>query len=370
MTSTDPIAAGAELLLAHVNGDHADALLLIGQVFGEQPEALTAVAVGVDGDGLDLLLTASGGAETPLRVDFPEPVQDVYALRLQAVALVQLARERSGIDGTTSLERDVAALQAIKTFITSVVRVEAVTPRVRRITFGGGDLVGFAPIAPDQFLYVLLPPPDRDGLTIDSTFTWSAYEAMPEEDRPVGAYYTVRDWRPESAELDMDFVLHTPSGPGCQWAAIAEPGDPAALWGPRTSFEPPADSDWYLLVADDTGLPALSGILESLPPGTPVRAFVEVADADERQPVRDDPAFQVEWYFRDGAEPGTTSALLEAVRAIPWPGGTPYVWGGAESRTLTTIRKHLRGEIGLPREAVSLVGYWRRGAVEPDEFDD
>ena len=38
---------------------------------------------------------------------------------------------------------------------------------------------------------------------------------------------------------------------------------PVALWGPRTGFEPAAETDWYLLVADETGLPAVAAILAS-----------------------------------------------------------------------------------------------------------
>jgi NADPH-dependent ferric siderophore reductase len=143
-----------------------------------------------------------------------------------------------------------------------------------------------------------------------------------------------------------------------------------ALWGPRTSLTPPPATEWYLLFADDTGLPALAGILGALPDGTRARAFVEVADAAEIQPLPEGPAIDVTWFTRDGAEPGTTTALLDAARAQPWPGGNPYVWGGAESRTLTQIRKFLRNEIGLAREQVSLVGYWRRNPQEPLEDEE
>jgi NADPH-dependent ferric siderophore reductase len=371
VTSTsDAIAGAAELLLAHVNGDHPDALLLIGQTLGGQPAAVEVRAVGVDGAGLDLVAVDAAGTAATVRVEFPQPADDVYALREQAIALTLLARERSGQPGQTALERQATELAAIRTFVTSVVAVRDVTPKVRRITFGGGDLSTFSPIAPDQFLYVLLPPPGRSELTIDQSFTWSAYEHLPEAERPVGAYYTVRAWRPDVAELDMDFVLHTPAGPACEWAARAGVGDPVALWGPRTSLAPPPSTDWYLLFADDTGLPALAGILGALPDGTRVRAFVEVADADEIQPLPIGPAIDITWFTRNGAEPGTTTALLDAVRDMPWPGGTPYVWGGAESRTLTQIRKYLRNEVGLGREQVSLVGYWRRNPEEPLDDDE
>jgi NADPH-dependent ferric siderophore reductase len=366
MTSTsDAIAVAAEPLLAHVNGDHPDALLLIGQSLGGRTDAVEVRAVGLDGAGIDLVAVDAAGQETPARVDFPQPVDDIFAVREQAIALVLLARERSGQPGQTALERQASELATIRTSLTTVVGVRDVTPKVRRITFGGGDLATFSPIAPDQFLYVLLPPPGRSELTIDQSFTWSGYEHMPEPERPVGAYYTVRAWRPDVAELDMDFVLHTPAGPACEWAARAAVGDPVALWGPRSSFAPPPATDWYLLLADDTGLPALAGILGALPDGTRARAFVEVADAEEIQPLPIGPAIDVAWFTRDGADPGTTTTLLDAVRAMPWPGGTPYVWGGAESRTLTQIRKYLRHEVGLARDQVSLVGYWRRNPEDP-----
>ena len=44
---------------------------------------------------------------------------------------------------------------------------------------------------------------------------------MPDEEKPLGAYYTLRAWRPEVLELDMLFVLHGDSGPSSAWAARA-----------------------------------------------------------------------------------------------------------------------------------------------------
>lgn len=46
-------------------------------------------------------------------------------------------------------------------------------------------------------------------------------------------------------------------------------------------------------------------------------------------------------------------------RSLEVPART-YVWGGGESRAMTAIRRHVRSERGLPRDAVSLLAYWRR----------
>jgi NADPH-dependent ferric siderophore reductase len=272
--------------------------------------------------------------------------------------------------GVTSAERVMQEMSSIRTFLTHVVAVEDVHPHLRRITFGGGDLATFTPAGPDTFLYLLVPPPGRTELTIDQSFTWAAHAEMPEDERPVGAYYTLRHWRPAAYELDILCVLHGDAGPASAWAGRARPSDPVALWGPRTAYAPPAGTDWYLLVADETGLPAVAAILESLPDGTMARVFAEVASGGERQELPESPSFEVTWLHRGGAPAGTTTLLADAVRALPWPGGTPYVWGGGESGAMTAVRTYVRHEVGLDRSAVSLVAYWRHAAHAGDPDDE
>jgi NADPH-dependent ferric siderophore reductase len=253
-----------------------------------------------------------------------------------------------------------SSITTLRTHLAVVDRTVQLTPCVRRITFAGEDFTDYRSVAPDDFLYLLLPPPGRTELTVGRDFDWISYYEMPEEERPVGSHYTVRHHRPERGEIDVDFVLHDHPGPASGWAERARPGDPVALWGPRTSYHPPADTDWYLLVADETGLPAAASILESLPAHAHAHVFAEVACEAERQALPASPAIDVTWLHRGGAAPGTTALLSDAVRAFAWPEGEPYVWGGGESRTMTEIRRYVRNDRGLERERVSVVGYWRR----------
>jgi len=272
---------------------------------------------------------------------------------------------------------------ALRTHLALVERVAQLSPRVRRITFAGDDLADYRTVAPDDFLYLLLPPPGRTELTVGRDFDWVSFYEMPEEERPVGSHYTVRHRRPERGEIDIDFVLHDDPGPASGWAERARPGDPVALWGPRTTYRPPDEVDWYLLVADETGLPATAAILEHLAGrfDGPVRVVVEVADAAEEQPLGTMPGqpeqpglpdLAVTWLHRGATAAGTTTALLDAVAALDRPAGAPYIWGGGESRSMTRIRKHVRHELGFPRERVSLTGYWRHDlhANDPDDDED
>ncbi|HET8754397.1 MAG TPA: siderophore-interacting protein, partial [Solirubrobacteraceae bacterium] len=79
--------------------------------------------------------------------------------------------------------------------------------------------------------------------------------------------YTVRAYRPEQAELDVDFFLHGDLGRAAAWGERARPGDTVGFAGPRLHWKGVDGNDWSLLVADETGLPALLAILETLPAG-------------------------------------------------------------------------------------------------------
>lgn len=265
----------------------------------------------------------------------------------------------------------------IKTFFTEVRAVSYPTPRFARITFGGGDLAEFTSLGPSEFVYVLLPPAGRSGLTIDRGFTWEQFKNMPEEERPRGAYYTIREHRPERAELDLDFLLHSEAeeinistrsaealeNSTSRWAARAKPGDQAALWGPRITYGPPLEIDWQLLVADETGLPAVAAILGSLPESARAKAFIEVADESEEQQLDSAGEVEITWLHRGHAPVGQSSSLVEAIRDLRFPEWVSkdavYVWGSGESEIIAALRRHLRNERGFEAEALSLTAYWR-----------
>jgi NADPH-dependent ferric siderophore reductase len=248
------------------------------------------------------------------------------------------------------------------TFVTTVASRTVLNRSFLQLTLRGGDLQTFRPKAPDQFVYVLAPPLGRRDLTIDASFTWTEWEAMPEAERPRGAYYSVRAWRPEVAEMDLIVVRHE-GGAASGWAEDAEAGDAVAVWGPRDVYAPPASTCSLLLVADETGLPALAAILEGRSPGMPAIVVVELGHESLAIPLRIEAADRVVWVRRGEAAPGTTSLLLDAVRRVVLPGDV-YAWGGAESRIMTTIRRHLRDEVGLAQEQVAMTGYWRLGSAD------
>lgn len=360
----DHLAEHGADLLDRINEDFADAVLVVGRGLGGRPAATGCRMVGMDERGVDAVVVDDEGEHT-VRADFAEPATDPSQLTERLLELIARAREVLGEEAQTQAEAENADIAAIPTWVTSVVAVRDVHPHLREITFGGvgNGLDDFVPNGPDAFVYVLLPPPGRTELTIDTSFSWEQHFVTPEAERAVGGYYTVREWRPETRELVALFVLHGDSGHASAWAGRVQVGDPVALWGPRTSWSPPADVDDYLLVADETGTPAVAGVLDLLPADARIQVVLETSGPDEHQPLPDHPGATVTWVHRGDAEAGTaTSLLLDAVKALEWPGDGTFVFGGGESRALTQVRKHVRHERGLPRERVSLVAYWRHAS--------
>lgn len=188
---------------------------------------------------------------------------------------------------------------------------------------------------------------------------------------PVGAReqhwrnFTVRAYRPEAAELDVDFFLHGDVGRASAWATRATPGDTVGFAGPRLHWEPAADAGWSVLAADETGLPALLAILETLPPGHRAIALAEVHDDDERQAAATEADVDLRWLSRDGRPPGTTTLLADAAARLALPDGPGQAWGGGEALAMRGVRDALRAA-GLPRAAMGILGYWKHRLTPAD----
>jgi hypothetical protein len=87
----DPVASGAGAAIAHLNADHADALLEIAQALGGYPDATAAGCSGLDRYGVDLALDTPRG-QAPARVAFPAPLTERAQLRAATVELTRRAR--------------------------------------------------------------------------------------------------------------------------------------------------------------------------------------------------------------------------------------------------------------------------------------
>ncbi|MFE6285256.1 siderophore-interacting protein [Streptomyces sp. NPDC057877] len=241
-----------------------------------------------------------------------------------------------------------------------VVRTERLTPHMQRVVLGGDGLADFsAGSCTDHYVKLLFPP--AAGVRYPEPFDMERIrEELPRDQWPVTRTYTVRAWDPELHELTLDFVLHGDEGLAGPWATHARPGDTIRFMGPGGAYAPDPDADWHLLVGDESALPAIAAALEALPDGSEVRALVEIAGPEEEQKIDSDA--EVVWLHRGDRPIG--EALVDAVRALPFPEGRVHAFVHGEATWVRELRGLLRVDHQVPREDLSISGYWRLGHNE------
>lgn len=252
-------------------------------------------------------------------------------------------------------------------FDVTVLRTHRLSPTMQRVVLGGPGLDAVVSGGRDQRLKLFLPHDGQDAPVLPDVLDidwYPRWRALDPDVRGVMRTYTVRNVRREPAEVDIDFALHGDLGPASRWAAAAAPGDRLTLLAPNchdnggVDFRPPEGTDRVLLCADETALPAVAGILEWLPAGTPVTAWISVAGPADRIALETACAADIRWLIRPAS---LAAAVAEA--ELP-PAGSPYAWLAGEAAAVRDVRRHLVGERGFDRRAVTFTGYWRRGATE------
>ncbi|MFD2757525.1 siderophore-interacting protein [Gulosibacter faecalis] len=255
-----------------------------------------------------------------------------------------------------------------------VVRSERVTPNMQRVTLGGDDLRRFEYRGFDQWFRLALPVQDSTRFdNLPSKFGiggYLKYLTLPKGTRPVIRNYTVRQYRADPVELDIDFVVHAGEtddghavGVAAPWALAAKPGDAVAFIDQGCGYAPVA-ADWTLLVGDESALPAVAGVLRDLPRDARGHAIIELFDERDRQDVEAPEGVEVHWVLRSPTDaPGT--AALPKLAALEFPEGSVYAFAVGESAVATGARRHLVNERGVPKSNVTFSGYWKRGKASP-----
>lgn len=232
-----------------------------------------------------------------------------------------------------------------------------ITPHMLRITFTGKNLERFS--ADDNLHVRLVIPPETEN---------SAAWATVDEDgllhranvRPHYRKYTIRNIDAAAGRIDIDFAMHVGAGPATAWASRAQPNDLVGIIGPGGRSANAAD--WYLIVGDDSALPAIARIAQSLPTTASGKIIIEVDDERDEQPIARPTGISLRWLHRLGKPPGSSALLLKAVVEIGWPPAVSsvFAWVAGEAETAAKVRRHLKKTWLLDKEQQLVVAYWSR----------
>lgn len=293
-----------------------------------------------------------------------------------------------------------------RVFSVRVAAVTSLTPHFVRVTLTGDALAEFSAVGLDQRIKIVLPIPGLGFTDLPDGEDWyDAWRALPDAERNPLRTYTVRSFRPDARELDIDFVAHGDTGPASRWVASCRVGDELRIVGPAVPSSPaelpsgaaefaPGSANRILLAGDETAAPAICAILEALDVATVGHVFIEVPTDADRLPVSAPAGVEVRWIARNGATHGvrmtdqvhawaSTVAAGSSTCADPvdladvdvdeqvlWdvPAAADerpvYAWIAGEAGCVKELRRHLVRGVGLDRKQVAFMGYWRHGKAE------
>ena len=236
--------------------------------------------------------------------------------------------------------REMMRMRGLKEMTLTVETTAEVTPHMRRVLFHCPELTALSPKAGQDLVLML---PDHGG-------------------EAARRHYTIRSSDSMAQRLSIDFVLHGDEGAAMRWLADVRAGDQIVAFGPRGRNVIHDGASWRLFVGDETGLPAIAAMIETLPENVEGTALIEIEDAADAQPISTPAKVKIVWLPRGGPAKPSSEQLIRAVREWHMPSGDGHCYLLAETGAVRAIR-HALIERGVPKAALFAEGYWRPGRV-------
>ena len=227
----------------------------------------------------------------------------------------------------------------LRSWILRVVDGFDVEPNMRRVVMTADDIGEFA-YEPGQAIVLMIPGPDGGTGRRD---------------------YTIRGMDRPAGTISVDFVLHGDT-PAPAWARQAKPGDTIEARGPRGGTILRPGADWHLMTGDETCIPAIAHILETIPAGAKAFVFIEVDGRDGEIELKTEADAVIRWVHRNGAPAGPSELMNRMVQDLALPPGNGHAYIIGETSNVRRQRHTLVAR-GLARDQISSEGYWRPGRI-------
>jgi NADPH-dependent ferric siderophore reductase len=243
-----------------------------------------------------------------------------------------------------SWEGVVLKVMGAKDFRLEVTGCEEITPDFLRVHVRDGGLLERSDVHATMWIRLWF---DDDGKGHQRAYT------LVNPDRAAGTF-------------SMDFAMH--DGIAADWARRAQPSDTLEATVQCGAFEFPKPLPRRVwLVGDPASVPAINSLLDEFRTVdaaagrvTPVTAWLEYQhDADPSLEVRTRASDVVSWIprKRDGA--ALVEEVCEALNASTVAAGEDYFWVACEASSTRAIVKHLRRSLGVDKQRINALGYWR-----------
>jgi len=240
--------------------------------------------------------------------------------------------------------------------VLTITRVEWLNDQLVRLIASAPNLDGYrSNSALDEYVKVFVADPSL-GLVPPYDLRTLRHR-LPREQVPRSKSYTIRWVNPVLNELAIDFVVHGAPGTVGHWAGIAQPGDPLVISPARSKTSLSLNADYYVLAADEAGLPAIAKVLEALPAHAQGTALIEAADENAMFDVKHPEGVVLQWLSRESMPAGKSNALPAAFQSLPLPAGQVGVIAHAERSTIKAISR-ITEYWHLNKHSSHISSYW------------
>lgn len=177
--------------------------------------------------------------------------------------------------------------------------------------------------------------------------------------RPIRRRYTIRSLDPTDWLLTLNIVRHG-QGPGEQWLMSARPGDTIEGIGPRGKISASPDADWHIFMGDESAMPAILAMSESLPQRAEATLIIEVPQHDDEQELIGVADIRATWLHRLDRPAGDPAQLCAEAAEVELPPGAGHLYLFGEASVVLKLREVLAGR-GVVADQISPKAYWGRG---------
>ncbi len=249
---------------------------------------------------------------------------------------------------------------------------EFVTPHLIRVYLENNDVSFFEDTTLGGTCKLLFPPLGiRDIHYAEYDETNKKWVSPSDKFKPVSRTYTLRNIDAANNQVVIDIANHGLNGPGSRWANEAKIGDRIGVSMKSKKKDLAPKTDFILLAADLTGLPAISTIIESLPANTKGIVWVELPPENEIHTIETKANLEFKWIINPEVGNGTALHTLVKKQNLPKrKEGKRFAYIAGESKSVKEIKSFFKDDLEWKKDEFYCTSHWKAGKAEKNALEN
>ena len=249
---------------------------------------------------------------------------------------------------------------------------EFVTPHLIRVYLENNDVSFFEDTTLGGTCKLLFPPLGiRDIHYAEYDEMNKKWVSPSDKFKPVSRTYTLRNIDAANNQVVIDIANHGLNGPGSRWANEAKIGDRIGVSMKSKKKDLAPKTDFILLAADLTGLPAISTIIESLSANTKGIVCVEVPTENDIHTIETKANLECKWIINPEVGNGTALHTLVKKQNLPKrKEGKRFAYIAGESKSVKEIKSFFKDDLEWKKDEFYCTSHWKAGKAEKNALEN